>query len=88
MAQYRLRHWQLSRSRVNVMNGRLVMGHVLGRNSSFKSQSSSRCYGQFDSGINQVADVSCWISRLCLALSFNQMKEELLECNNEVDSCS
>lgn len=62
-----------------MMNGRLVMGHVLGPKSSFKSPSSSCCYGQFDSGINQVADVSCWISRLCLALSFSQMKEGLLD---------
>lgn len=73
------RHWQLSRGRVNVMNGHLVMGHVLGWNCSFKSLGSSRCYGQFDSPINQVADVSCWISQLCLAHSYTQIKEELLE---------
>lgn len=96
VALYRVRHWQLSKGRVNVMNDHLVMGHVLGWKRSFKSLSWSHCYGQFDSGINQVADVSCWITPLCLALLFllfegriawitvcsNQMKIQLLAIKN------
>lgn len=65
VALYFLRRWQLSRGRVNLMNGHLLMGHVLGWKSSFKSHSLSRFYGQFDLGINQVADVPCCISQLC-----------------------
>ena len=50
-----------SGGRVHLMNGHPVMGHELGQNGSFKSPSSFCCYGQFDSGISQVADVSCRI---------------------------
>lgn len=75
------RHWQVSRSRVNVMNGHSVMGHVLGWNGSFKSSSLHCCYGQFDSGISQVADVSCWIRQpscfLSLSLSFRLSKNDV-----------